>query len=363
MSNVRFSRRKMIAGFASLAAASPRLRGQQPLAGEPPGRITPRDELVNVFECEAVAQRKLASTEYSSISGSDRTAFDRITFRPRMMVNAMGLDLTTELFGEKMFAPILVGPTSHQQRYHPEGELATVRGASAAKAVMVVSSRSSVPLDKIAAEAKTPLWYQVFPEPDIAPVRSRIQNAVKAGCKAIVITVGTPYQPAGAAGTPNPAKLAVMADPAINWSVIDQLRQGSSAPIVLKGIMSPEEAQIAVQRGVQGIVVSNHGGRFTPGLASPIEMLPAIADAVGGKIPLLIDGSFRRGTDMLKALALGARAILLGRPPLWGLAAYGAEGVQTVMEMLQTELARNMAMCGKPTIKDIDRSAVKIHKA
>jgi 4-hydroxymandelate oxidase len=315
----------------------------QELIGEPPGRITPRGEAVNLFEVEAVAKRKLPSTLYSAIASGDRKAFDRITFRPRMLVDVQQMDLSTELFGEKLFAPILAGPMADQHQYHPEGELATIRGAAAAKTLMVASSRSIYPIEKIAAAAKTSLWYQVYPEPDITAVRTRIQQAVQAGCKAVCLTLGTPSAPK------------------IDWSTIDQIRKGITVPFLLKGIMNPEEAGAAVQKGMQGVIVSNHGGIFSTGLAAPIDMLPSIADAVGGKAPVLIDGSFRRGTDVLKALALGARAVLIGRPILWGLSAYGAEGVQTVLAMLQSELARSMGLCGKPNIKAIDRSIVKIH--
>ena len=134
-------------------------------------------------------------------------------------------------------------------------------------------------------------------------------------------------------------------------------------PVLLKGIMTPGEAKAAADKGLQGIVVSNHGGRFTTGLAAPIEVLPEIVDAVGGNSPVLVDSGFRRGTHMLKRLALGAKAVMVTRPPLWGLAAYGAEGVQSVVEMLQTELGRNMAMCGTPKMDTITRAAVKIHQA
>jgi len=360
----RITRRKTLAGFGSLAAAGS-LVGQQNLApkliGERPGIIPPRGDLANVLEFESVAQRKLAPALYSKIAGSDRTYLDRITLRPRMMVSTMGLDLTTELFGEKMFAPIMIGPTARQQAYHPEGELAMVRAASAAKAAMVVSSDSSYPIDKIAAESKTTLWYQVYPEADLNSLRTRMQQAMKAGCKAVCITVGTPYR--DATGAPSPARLAGMQNPALNWEAIGQLSQGMGVPVLLKGIMTAEEADAAVKRGLQGIVVSDYGGLLTMGMASPLEMLPTIVDAVGGRVPVLIDGGFRRGSDIFKALALGARAVLLGRPPLWGLAAYGAEGAQSVLEMLQTEVGRIMGMCGKPNIKSIDRTAVKIHEA
>lgn len=300
--------------------------------------LPPANELVNTFEYEAMARRSLSAAAFAEIAGSDRSALDRITFRPRMMVNTTKLDLTIELFGQRLFAPILVGPTAEQKRYHAEGEVATVRGASAAKTVMVVSGRSSVPISEIAAQAKTTLWYQADAGPDTAAQRRRIDQAVGAGCKTLCITMN------GA-----------------DWSAIDRLRQGLRIPVVLKGVMSPEEAGAAIAKGMDGIVVSNYTGGTTRGIAAPIEVLPAIAAAVAGKVPILIDGSFRRGTDILKALALGARAVMLGRPVLWALSAYGAGGVQTMLEMLQTELGRAMAMCGKPNLALLDASVVKIH--
>jgi isopentenyl diphosphate isomerase/L-lactate dehydrogenase-like FMN-dependent dehydrogenase len=344
MSKLFLTRRQAVAGYGALLAAARSAHGQK-LIGEPPDRIAPVQELINLHEVEAMAQRKLDSVTFEEIAGSERGAFERITFRPRLMIDTTKLDLSTELFGQSLFTPIMVGPVSEQKRFHPEGELAMVRGASAAKALVVVADHSSYPFDEIAAQAKTALWYQVYPESDVSKAHGRVQQAVKAGYKAICMTLGAADGFAG-----------------VDWASLDRLRQGITAPVLLKGILSPEEAQKAVGLGVQGIIVSNYAPRSITGLASPIEMLPSIVDAVGGKIPVLIDGSFRRGSDVVKALALGARAVLLGRPPVWGLAAYGAEGVQKVVELLQTEVARDMAMCGKINIKSLDRSVVRIHR-
>jgi len=359
------TRRTALKCLGTWAAASPVLCGQtnEPrLEGEPVGRLTPREQAVNVFEVEAVAQRKLAATVYSTIAGGDRLAFDRILLRPRRFVNVENLDLTAELFGQKMFTPILVGPAAHQQAFDPDGELAMVRGASKAQATVVISNRSSQPIEKIASEAKTPLWYQIYPQSDMAPVITGIKQAVKVGCKVVCITVGTPYQPTGVGGAPNPAKLRPDGNPHMSWSVVDQVRQASNVPVVLKGIMSAQEAQIAVEKGVHGVIVSNHGGLFVQGLASPIEVLASVVDAVGGKVPVLVDGSFRRGTDIVKALAFGARAVLVTRPALWGLAAYGSDGVETVVQMLQSETARTMGNCCKVNLAMLDRSLVRVVK-
>ncbi len=304
---------------------------------EAPGRITPLEELVSAFEFEAMAKRKLDSLTYARVQGASRKPFERITLRPRVMVNTTKLDLTLELFGQRHFAPILIGPVSELKRFHPEGELAMARGAAAAKALLVVSDHASSPLEQIAPLCTAGFWYQVYADTDLA----RTRKAVAAGAKAVVVT---------------------LTSGGMDWAAIDRLRVGVQAPVVLKGIMSADEARMAVGKGVGGIVVSNYVDGPSDGLAHPLEVLPAIAEAVAGKIPVLMDGGLQRGADMLKALALGASAVLIARPAVWGLAGYGAEGVQRITEMLQTELARDMAMCGKPNLKVVDRSVVRVHK-
>ena len=307
------------------------------LIGEPAGRIAPPEELVNTLEFEAMAQRKVDSVTFALIAGSERKMFDRITFRPRMMVNTAKLDLSCHLLGTPMAAPILAGPIAEQKRFHPEGELATAKGAAAAKAVVVIPDRSSVPLEQPAAEAKAGFWFQIAPETS----RDRVQQAVAAGCKAVCLT---------------------LSDAPLEWKAIDGLRAGLNVPFVIKGIMRADEASEAAKRGVQGIVVSNYTGKATAGLASPMEVLPSIVEAAGSKTAVMVDGSFRRGSDILMALALGARGVMIGRPVMWGLAGYGSIGVQRVLEMLQTELARDMAMCGKPNLAAIDKATVRVHK-
>ena len=349
MSQISFSRRRALQTVAGAFTGS--LVSAEELVQQSRVKIPPIRELVNTFEFEDAAKQVLSPAVYSTVGGTDHAGFERMTLRPRMMINTVDLDLTTELIGERIFAPILVGPIAQQKAFHPDGELATARGASAAKTVMVVSSRSSYPIDQIAANTKASLWYQIFPERDIDTVRKRTQQAIAAGCKAVCISMASPDLQAGGS---TPASVGGM-----DWTVIDQLRQGLSVPVFIKGIMNPDDAKTATTRGLQGIIVSNY--RAVTGLVSSIEMLEPIVNAVGANVPVLIDGSFRRGSDIIKALALGARAVLLGRPPMWGLSAYGADGVQAILEMLQTELGRMMANCGNPNIKTINRALVKIH--
>jgi 4-hydroxymandelate oxidase len=311
-------------------------------------RVAPRDELVNVPEFEAEAERALPADLFRLLSGGDRAAFERITFRPRMMVNCVDLSLSLDLSGVPLFAPILVGPVSDQRRFHADGELATVRGASAGKAAVVVSSRSSHPIQAIAAAAATPLIFQTFADDGAAKGRSQAQDAERAGCKAIMITVD--------AADPGARRAA-----RIDWAGVDALRGAVSVPVIVKGVMTAADAAAAVSHGAQGLVVSSYGRTTAPGQRAPLEAVATIVEAVGPKVPVLVDGGVRRGSDVMKALASGARAVLVARPVMWGLAAYGADGVQSVLELLQTELARVMGCCGTPTLTAITPAFVKVH--
>jgi 4-hydroxymandelate oxidase len=349
MSQPFFTRRKALAAGGVLLARPARSSQEQELVGEPPGRIPPPAELVNAFEFEQVAKRKLDSARFAEIAGSERRAMDRITFNPRMMVKTRGLDLTTPLLGEKLYAPILIGPIAEQKRYHPEGELAMVRGAAAANTALVIPDRPSIPVETIAENSSgTPLWSQIYPGADARAARARAEQAVKAGCEAVMITAGV--QPG--AGTP----------PIPDWKAIDEVRQGIAVPAILKGVMTPQDARAAISHGFQGIVVSNYGGLAFPATDSSVLALPAIADVVGNQAAILVDGGIRRGSDVLKALALGAHAVLLGRPAVWSLAAYGSDGVQNMLQLIQNELGRDMVMCGLVTPKTITRAAVTIHR-
>lgn len=312
-------------------------------------RVAPRDELVNVLEFEAEAAGVLAPDLARLVGGGDRAAFERMTFRPRMMVPCLDLDLSLDLFGATLFAPIVVGPVTDQRRFHAEGERATVRGAAAGKAAVIVSARSSEPIEAIATSASTPLFYQVFIEDGLATNRAKAQAAVAAGLTAVFVTAG-----ASDARTRRPARP--------DWAPLQDLARAVSVPVVAKGVTTTASALEAVSRGAAGVVVSTYGRPEASGGPAPIDQVASIVDALGGRVPVLVDGGFRRGTDIMKALAFGASAVLVARPILWGLAAYGADGVQSVVELLQTELARVMACCGTPTLRTITRAAVKVHK-
>ena len=339
-----------LAGAAALDASA-----QTPAAAPlrmpaPPPVLVPRADLVNVLEYEAQARQVLGAAKVAPILGSDRTVTDRITLRPRMNIPTRDLDLTVSLFGDQHFTPIIVGPMADQKRFHPEGEVAMARGASAAKAAMVVSSDSSVPLAAITQAATTPLYLQVYAKSP--KVKDVLAEAGAAKAKAVIVTINAGTS-AGAPATPASAR--------IDWAAVDAVVKATSLPVIVKGITSPQDAKEAAARGAKGVVVSNFRGGNAAALKGTLLLIAPVVQAVGDQIPVLADGSFRRGTDILKALAFGAKGVLIGRPIMWGLAAYGADGVQGVVEMLQTELGRYMCMCGRPSLASIDSSVLRVH--
>src|SRR5262249_417717 len=255
-----------------------------------------------------------------------------------MMVPTVDLDLGVELFGDALFTPILVGPVAEQRRYHPDGELATVRGAAAARTAVMVSNRSSVPIAEVAAQTGTPVWYAVYAGEG---ARKQIDQARIAGCKVMCITTET-------SGSPD-------------WRRIEAISRRLAAPLVIKGVMTPEDAKRSISLGAKGVVVSDHGAGASATKA-PIAVLPAIADPCPAEPTVLIAGSFRRGSDIAKALAFGAAGVLLARAVMWGLAAYGADGVRAVLELLQSDLARTMGALGAPNVKSLTRDMVRIHR-
>ena len=352
------SRRKALGVMGATAAAGVAgvglgARAQTPAATPlrvttPPPIQVPRGDLVDVLEYETQARLVLGAAKLAPVTGSDRTITDRITLRPRMNIPTRDLDLTSTLLGDQHFTPIIVGPIADQKRFHAEGEVAMARGASAAKAAMVISSDSSVPLATIAQAATTPLYVQVYA--NSPKVKDVLAQAGAAKAKAVFVTVGAGTSASGPA-TP------------IDWKAVDAVVKATSLPVIVKGITTPQQARDAVAHGARGVVVSNWHGGNAAALPGTLLLIAPVVDAVGGQVPVLVDGSFRRGTDIVKALAFGAKGVLIGRPVMWGLAAYGDAGVQGVVEMLQTELARYMCMCGRPTLAAVNSNLVRVHAA
>jgi 4-hydroxymandelate oxidase len=297
------------------------------------------------------------------------------------------LDLT--LFSSHASMPILLSPTAFHRLAHADGELATARAAAAAGTVMMVSMAATVAIGDIAAAARDAvpdgrpeLWFQLYLQPDLEVTEALVSRAVDAGCTALVVTVDSPVRGVHERSQRNgfhdlPAGLAcenmrdlpgekpgrvrrIEMSPELSWEHIDWLRRSTSLPIVLKGVLHPEDARLALRHGVDGLLLSNHGGRQLDTVPSTIELLPGIVDAVGGRVPVLLDGGVRRGSDVVKALALGARAVGIGRPVVWGLAAGGEPGVRRVLELLREELDHTLALCGAGSLRDLTPDLVRV---
>jgi len=350
-------------------------------------------EPITVAEFEEVARERLPTMVYNYVAGGagdeislrrNCAAFDSLLLKPRVLRDVSRIDTTAELFGLQLPHPILLAPAAYHRMVHPEGEAATARGAGAAGAVLVASSLSNITFEEIAAVAAGPLWFQLYVQSDRAFTRDLVQRVEAAGCKAICITVDTPIlgtrrrevrdrfelapglDRANLRGCRGATSVHIeesgvyseVLDATLTWEGIDWIRGFAKVPILLKGITAPEDAALAVEHGVAGIIVSNHGARNLDTTPATIEALPGVVEVVDGRMPVLLDGGIRRGTDVIKALALGARAVLVGRPYLWGLAAAGAEGVASVLNMLRTELLAAMALCGRTSLAEIDRSVL-----
>ena len=347
---------------------------------------------LNLFDFEGLAQQRLARMAFEYIASGagdeitlrrNRDCFDEIRLHPRVLVDVSSIDTTCELFGERLEYPILLAPTAYQQLVHPEGERATARGAGAASALYVVSTFATVALEEIARAASGPLWFQLYVHPDRGFTKELIRRAESAGYRALCVTVDTPmlgirnrevragfHLPPGmeranlkTLGTA--AKMGhfeteggYILDPAVTWETIAWIRSLTSLPVLLKGILSPLDARMAHDHGASGIIVSNHGARNLDTVPATIEALPRVTEAVAGSIPVLMDGGIRRGTDVVKALAYGAKAVLIGRPYLWGLGVAGEDGVQQVVKILRMELQTAMALCGTPSLSMINRNAL-----
>ena len=376
------TRRKLLAGAGGVLAGSSLLRAQQyPLRDNT--RVPAMDELSTVMEFEAVAFAKLPREAYTYTAyGSEgeftlrrnRQAFDWVELIPKGVMDVSSIDTASELLGTPMAFPIMAAPSSGHAELHRDGELATHQGATAAgNTPMIVSNNASFPMDKIAAAAKGPLWFQLYPRQDLNATRALLDTALAAGSKAVVMTVDqqasyyerpihnrhlAPPRPVRGGAPANPYRVPE-SRLWYDWKYADSVRALLKVPMIAKGILTADDARLCVEHGFDAVYVSNHGGRSLDYDPSTLEVLPEIVDAVRGRVPVLFDSGICSGTDILKALALGAKAVCIGRGIRWGLAAYGVPGVQRVLEILQAELVSAMALTGRPNLASIDRTMVR----
>jgi isopentenyl diphosphate isomerase/L-lactate dehydrogenase-like FMN-dependent dehydrogenase len=349
-------------------------------------------ELLSVADYERLAEERLDSATWAYLAGGagdewtlreNRAVFERWTFRPRILCDVSDVSTATTVLGAPLELPALVAPVAYQELYDPYGECATARAALAAGAGMAVSTFSTRSHEEITAAAPgLTQWCQLYVFQDRAVTREHLAGAEAAGCSAVVLTVDTPrlasrerdvragfevpadlplpYARSAVGEAPsNPAEQFSLLDPSVSWRDLDWIAGEGGLPVVLKGIVTAEDAQLAVEHGAAAIVVSNHGGRQLDGVPATLDVLPEVVDAVGGRVEVYLDGGIRRGTDVAKALALGARAVLAGRAPMFGLAAAGEDGVHHVLDLVREELALALCLLGCSSPDEVTRAHVQ----
>jgi 4-hydroxymandelate oxidase len=330
---------------------------------------------VSVDDYEPLARERLPADLYDFYAGGagdewtlaeNRRAFDRWGLRPRVLRGSGRPDPSTSVLGTPVSSPVLVAPLAYQSMAHPDGTWATARAAAVAGTIMVVSSTALDELEDVASASDAPKWWQLYVFEDRGATDAMLARVMEAGYAAVCLTVDVPILGLRHRDTRHGFRLAIgppgsrlSFDEMLTWDDLAWIRERSAGiPLLLKGILTAEDAELAVAAGVDGIVVSNHGGRQLDGSAAGLTALVEVAAAVAGRVPVLMDGGVRRGTDIVKALALGAQAVLVGRPALWGLAVGGEDGVADVLRILRDELVNAMALCGCRTIAEITPALV-----
>lgn len=383
---------------ASPLAAEAFSRGAFAQQGTPPGDpkfpIKTAKDALAVTDFEAIARQNLPPAHWGFMySGVDDNmtrdaninAYTHIELRPHRLVNVSEIDTSIDLFGTKWPSPIFLDPVGVQRTFHPDGELATGRAAKAKNVLQVLSSDTSTPIEEVAKARGTCPWYQLYMPAEWSDCEKLVRRVEDAGAPAIAWTIDNLsgrnlewaerfrridtrmcldcHESARGGGSSSPmfkglgrGRNPLTAD----WTLFDKLRKFTKVKLLLKGVETGEDARMARERGVDGILVSNHGGRATETLRPTIESLPEVVDAVGNQIPVLVDGGIRRGSSVFKALAMGARAVGFGRPYIWGLASFGQDGVEQVVDIIQAELVRTMRQCGTTTVAQITKSSVKV---
>ncbi|HSF44538.1 MAG TPA: alpha-hydroxy acid oxidase [Chitinophagaceae bacterium] len=386
---MKFTRRNILQSLGTIAGAS-----VLPLVTNANDHSSIRDNgepadlnlMLNLFDFEKAAQQHMSHMAYEFVASGaadeytvkwNREALDKLKLQTKVLNDVSKLDTRISLFGLELPYPILIAPTAFHKLMHADGELATAKGAGAASALYCVSSFTTTPIEEIARVATGPLWFQLYVVDDRSFVKDLVQKVEAQGCKALCITVDTPVsgvrnrQQKAGFKLPDNLKPPYMIDngfvakgkaleftKSLTWEDLEWFRSLTKLPILLKGILNPDDAEKAIQSGASGIIVSNHSGRNLDTVPATIEALPGIVKKVNKRIPVLMDGGIRRGTDVLKAIALGANAVLVGKPVCFGLACGGADGVTKTMNILRKEFEYAMALSGNASIADINVSSI-----
>ncbi len=385
--------------FLRFLAGSPLIAEMWAQEGSAPAIKSPKDAL-SVMDFEELAHHILPPAHWGYMAtgvDDDATlkaniaAYKHIQLNPHRLVDVSKVDTKIELFGATFDSPIFVCPVGGHKMFHPEGEIATAKAARSKNALQILSTQTSTAVEDVIQARGPSLWYQLYMPTKWEDTEKLVKRVEAAGCPAMAWTIdnlaGRNIETAarlrrmdtrncstchtvgenGQAGRRNAVMFTGLSGNGTNpltatWDYVDRLKKLTKMKILLKGVEIPEDAKLAVEHGADGLIVSNHGGRATEDLRPTVESLPEIVSAVGGRIPVLVDGGVRRGSDAYKALALGAKAVGIGRPYTWGLTAFGQDGVERVLDILNAELQRTMRQCGTPTIAQITRSSVKMNK-
>ncbi|HVY64461.1 MAG TPA: alpha-hydroxy acid oxidase [Gammaproteobacteria bacterium] len=385
--------------LAGVAAAQTRSQDDAVLRGalEFKDIIKSVDEALNVWDFEPAMRARVNAGHYAYMAqGADdfgtiaanRAGFAKIALRPQRLVDVSEIDMTTEIFGQRLAAPLYLCPIGAQQMFHPDGEVAVARGAKSRNVVQALSTVTNYSVEDVAAARGAPGWYQLYSTSDWPSTLKQIKRAEAAGCTALAWTVDIParnLEPIGrfhrdkdplcqachsggddAGWSLRPMfkgidmKTVRMGLNGLTWSYIDQLKKATTMKVMVKGIVTREDAARCLEHGVDGIIVSNHGGRADETLRGAIDSLPEVLAVVRGRVPVFVDSGFRRGTDIFKALALGATAVGIGRPYIWGLGSFGQEGVEKVIDILMRELRIVMMQMGTPNLGKISRNSLQL---
>ena len=358
--------------------------------------ISSPSEAINVLEFEAAARKALPPAHFGYMATgvdsdvtlkANREGFSHYQLRPRRLVDVSRIDLSTEIFGVKWESPIVISPVGSQKAFHPEGEIAVAKAAQAKRTLQILSTVATSSVEDVTSARGGPIWYQLYTTNKWEATQKMVKRAEAAGCPVLVFTVDLPAgrntetqelfrrmdtrqctnchsAAPGAAYRRKPMFDGIdmtglsQASPALTWEFVRRLKDVTRMKLVLKGIETREDAALCLENGVDGIIVSNHGGRAEESGRATIDCLPEVIKAVDGRIPVLVDGGFRRGTDIFKALAMGARAICIGRPYIWGLSAFGQPGVERVLDILHRELDLVMRQCGTRSLKEINSAFI-----
>jgi 4-hydroxymandelate oxidase len=358
--------------------------------------ITEPKQALDVFDFEPVMKKNVPPAHFGYMATgvddevtlrANREGFRKIELRPRRLVDVSRIDMGADILGTKYDSPIVIAPTGSNRAFHPDGEIAVARAAKTGNHLQILSTVATTSIEDAIAERGAPVWFQLYTTQRWEIGEALVKRALAAGAPAIVVTLDvrspakwetfvrlrrTDTRECGSCHGFNDylsrkpnftgielAGVGTTAVTNLTWDRIKRLRDMVKVKLVLKGILTPEDAKLAAEAGINGIVVSNHGGRVEDGVSATIDVLPDIVAAIGGRMPVLIDSGFRRGSDIVKALALGAQAVCIGRPYIWGLGAFGQPGVERVLEILRFETRNAMQQLGAPSLKDLTPAMVR----